>query len=55
MAIFQYPRRVARNIVEGEYTERNVKFLTYLTEPQGKIKKYGKEREILNSPDRTAR
>ena len=42
---FQCPRRVARNVVEGfllgcffRYTERNVKFLTYLTEPQGKIK-----------------
>ena len=47
MAIFQYPRCVARNVVEGEYTERDVKFLTHLTEPQGKIKnmKIVEERE----------
>lgn len=33
--------------MEGEYTERDVKFLTYLTEPQGKIKnmKIVEERE----------
>ena len=44
---FQDPRCVARNVVEGGYTERNVKLLTYLTEPQGKIKnmKIVEERE----------
>lgn len=33
--------------MEGGYTERNVKFLTYLTEPQGKVKnmKIVEERE----------
>ena len=43
----QDPRCVARNVVEGGYTERNVKFLTHLTEPQGKIKnmKIVEERE----------
>jgi len=50
----QYPRCVARNVVEGGYTEKNVKFLgetpqqnTHLTEPQGKIKnmKIVEERE----------
>ena len=43
----QYPKCVARNVVEGGYTERDVKFLTYLTEPQGKIEnmKIVEERE----------
>ena len=43
----QDPRCVARNVVEGGYTERNVKLLTHLTEPQGKIKnmKIVEERE----------
>ena len=35
---FQDPSYVARNVVEGGYTERNVKLLTHLTEPQGKLK-----------------
>lgn len=41
----QDPRCVARNVVEGGYTERNVNSLgkhpsknTHLTEPQGKLK-----------------
>ena len=35
---FNILRCVARNIVEGEYTERDVKLLIHLTEPQGKLK-----------------
>ncbi len=31
------PKPVARNEMEGGYTERNVKLGTHLTEPQGKI------------------
>ena len=33
------PRHVVRSEVEDESTERRVKSLTQLTEPQGKIKK----------------
>ena len=32
------PKPVARNEMEGGYTERNVKLGTHLTEPQGKFK-----------------
>ncbi len=44
---FQDPECVARYVVEGGYTERDVKLLTHLTEPQGKIKnmKIVEERE----------
>lgn len=44
---FKDSRRVARNVVESGYTERDVKLLTCLAEPQGKIKnmKIVEERE----------
>ena len=39
-AVLGKPKPVARNEMEGGYTERKpVKFETHLTEPQGKIKK----------------
>ena len=37
-AILGKPKPIARNIMEGGYTEETVKSQTYLNEPQGKIK-----------------
>ena len=33
-------KRAARNKMESGYTERNVKYETQLTEPQGKLEKW---------------
>ena len=39
-AILGKPKRIARNVMEGGYTEGTVKSQTYLTAPQGIIKNY---------------
>ena len=38
-AVLGKPKHIARNVMEGGYTERNIKPETDLTEPQGKLKK----------------
>ena len=38
-AVLSKPRHIARNVMEGGYTERNVKPEIDLTDPQGKLKK----------------
>jgi len=37
-AVLGKPKPVARNVMEGGYTERSFIYQTHLTEPQGKFK-----------------